>query len=139
MSKSGKAEDSSPSIRSILEAGQWKHALFTTYVLSLSYFESEVLRPLIQTGRELLVRLQAAHPNDYPDALIRTVQRRLKIWRADMARTLVFGTNDDVQPPMTSDALRNLEAARVRGHLEPTEPDTTTGKSSREQMSEATA
>jgi len=37
---------------------------------------------------------------------------RLKIWRAEMARTLVFGSNGDVQPPMTPD------------------PDTTTGKSS---------
>lgn len=39
-----------PTIRDFLEAGQWKHALFTTYALSLSYFESEVLRPLIQAG-----------------------------------------------------------------------------------------
>ena len=68
----------------------------------------------------------------------RTVQRRVKIWRADMARSLVFGTDEDAQPQMTSDALRNLEAARVRGHLEPTEPDTTTGENPREQMGEAT-
>jgi len=34
----------------ILAGSQWKHALFTTYALSLSYFESEVLRPLLQGG-----------------------------------------------------------------------------------------
>jgi hypothetical protein len=91
-----------------------------------------------QTGRELLGRLQAAHPDDYPDALIRTVQRRVKIWRGDMARSLVFGPNGDAQPQMTSDALRNLEAARVRGHLQPTETETEKGGHSQEQMVEAT-
>jgi hypothetical protein len=70
--------------------------------------------------------------------LIRTVQRRVKIWRADMARSLVFGIHGDAQPQMTSDTLRNLEAARVRGHLEPIEPDTSTGENPREQISEAT-
>lgn len=91
-----------------------------------------------QTGRELLGRLQAAHPDDYPDALIRTVQRRVKIWRADMAKSLVFGIHGDAQQQVPSDALRNLEAARARGHLEPTEPETNTGENLQEQMAEAT-
>lgn len=43
-------DDVQPTIRDFLDASQWKHALFTTYALSLSYFESEVLRPLIQAG-----------------------------------------------------------------------------------------
>jgi hypothetical protein len=55
-----------------------------------------------------------------------------------MARSLVFGPDGDAQPQMTSDALRNLEAARVRGHLEPTEPETNTGENLQEQMAEAT-
>jgi hypothetical protein len=76
-----------------------------------------------QTGRELLCKLQAAHPDIYPDALLRTVQRRLKVWRGDMARALVFGTNPQAQPPMTPDALRDVEASRDRGHREPPEPD----------------
>lgn len=92
-----------------------------------------------QTGRELLDRLQAAHPDDYPDALIRTVQRRVKIWRGDIARSLVFGPEGDAQQQMTSDALRNLEAPRVRGHLQPTEPETEKGEDLREQTAEATA
>ena len=37
-------------MREILASGPWKHALFTTYALSLSYFELEVLRPLIRAG-----------------------------------------------------------------------------------------
>jgi len=78
------------------------------------------------------------YPDDYPDALIRTVQRRVTIWRGDMARSLVFGPNGDAQPQMTSDALRNLEAARVRGHLQTTEPETEKGGPSQEQLVEAT-
>ncbi|MEG3662160.1 hypothetical protein [Celeribacter halophilus] len=50
MNKIDMTESVPPTIRDFLEAGQWKHALFTTYALSLSYFESEVLRPLIQAG-----------------------------------------------------------------------------------------
>lgn len=38
------------SIAEFLVAAPWKHALFTTYALSLSYFESEVLRPLVRIG-----------------------------------------------------------------------------------------
>jgi len=37
-------------IAEFLSAARWKHALFTTYALSLSYFESEILRPLLQQG-----------------------------------------------------------------------------------------
>jgi hypothetical protein len=45
-----------------------------------------------RTGRELLERLQGEHPGCYPDHLLRTVQRRLKVWRGEMARALVFGS-----------------------------------------------
>ena len=41
------------------------------------------------TGRQLLDRLQVAHPGGYPDSMIRTVQRRLKAWRRERARALV--------------------------------------------------
>lgn len=44
------AEELSPSIAEILGMRPWKHALFTTYTLSLSYFESEILRPLLRAG-----------------------------------------------------------------------------------------
>ena len=47
-----------------------------------------------QTGRELLNRLQDMHPAAYPDGLLRTLQRRLKTWRAEVARQLVFGAAD---------------------------------------------
>lgn len=44
-----------------------------------------------RTSRELLDRIQAKYPGMYPDGLIRTVQRRVKIWRAATAHELVFG------------------------------------------------
>lgn len=44
-----------------------------------------------QTGRQLLLRLQASDPDRYPDALLRTFQRRLRTWRSEIASQLVFG------------------------------------------------
>jgi hypothetical protein len=44
-----------------------------------------------RTGRELLERLQAEYPGSYPTGLLRTLQRRLKIWRSEIAHTMVFG------------------------------------------------
>jgi hypothetical protein len=54
-----------------------------------------------QTGYALLVRLQAAYPGRYPDGLLRTVQRRLKIWRGEIACALVFGTAQRIGAPGT--------------------------------------
>ena len=51
------------------------------------WFEAEPWR----TGRELLERLQAEHPGVYPDGQLRTLQRRLKIWRQETAHKMVFG------------------------------------------------
>lgn len=50
------------------------------------WFELEPWR----TSRELLEKLQAEHPDEYPDLLLRTVQRRLKVWRSEHAYALVF-------------------------------------------------
>jgi hypothetical protein len=47
-----------------------------------------------QSGSALLVRLQSSYPDIYPDALLRTVQRRLKLWRSESASRLVFGLLD---------------------------------------------
>ncbi len=91
-----------------------------------------------QTGRELLTKLQAAHPETYPDGLLRTVQRRLKIWRAAMARELVFGTNHDAPILMAPDALRDIEASRDRGHQETTVDPAWPNEIHREHLPEAT-
>jgi hypothetical protein len=52
-----------------------------------AWFEADPSR----TGGELLVYLQTAYPGRYPDRLLRTVQRRLKVWRGEIASALVFG------------------------------------------------
>ncbi|WP_292447363.1 hypothetical protein [Mesorhizobium sp.] len=45
-----------------------------------------------QTNRELLARLQSEYPEKYPNLLLRTLQRRVKIWRKEKAHEMVFGT-----------------------------------------------
>ena len=69
------------------------------------WFEAEPWR----RSRELFERLQAERPGAYPDGQLRTLQRRLKGWRRDVAHTLVFGAamaGDRVQ----ADAATGAEA-----------------------------
>ena len=67
-----------------------------------SWFEAD---PSL-SGRQLLDRLQAEHPGEYPGGLVRTVQRRLKNWRSALAHALVFGRDRaaDALPDHPSDA-----------------------------------
>lgn len=92
-----------------------------------------------QTGRELLSKLQIAHPDAYPDGLLRTVQRRLKVWRAAMARELVLGINQSAPDLKAPDALRDLEASRVRGLQDPPMDPSAPREIRREHLPEATA
>ncbi|PWJ84687.1 hypothetical protein C8D77_13211 [Mesorhizobium loti] len=48
---------------------------------------------------ELLSRLQAEYPGDYPDKLLRALKRRLKVWRSEQADALLFGPLDK-EPPI---------------------------------------
>jgi hypothetical protein len=52
------------------------------------WFDAEPWR----TASELLVKLQVEHPGSYPNSLLRTLQRRLKAWRAEEAAALLFGS-----------------------------------------------
>lgn len=56
-----------------------------------------------QTGKELFAELQSRYPDQYKAGQIRTLQRRLQIWRRQAARRLVFGVQDQSftlsQPP----------------------------------------
>ena len=52
-----------------------------------AWFEAEPWR----TSRELFERLQAEYPGAYPDGRLRTLQRRVKDWRREMTRRMVFG------------------------------------------------
>jgi len=71
--------------------------LFATVSAQLrAWLEAEPER----TGRELFERLQAQHPGVYPDGQLRTCQRRLKIWRREMAHKLVFGAARAGEPAL---------------------------------------
>ena len=73
------------------------------------WFEEEPWR----TGRELLEKLQTEQPGDYPESLLRTVQRRLKIWRSEQALALVFSGSSS--PPVVASAAAVAEPAMVEG------------------------
>jgi co-chaperonin GroES (HSP10) len=47
--------------------------------------------------------LQVEYPGTYGDGLLRTLQRRLKIWRSEIAHTTVFGAINS-QPAVESKA-----------------------------------
>ena len=80
------------------------------------------------TGRQLLERLQLAHPDAYPDNLTRTVQRRLKVWRRESARVLVLGTMNTASTSggASDEALRWLRAPHLVGNS-PAPTDAPTG------------
>lgn len=71
-----------------------------------------------KTGRELLSRLQATYPDTHPDALLRTVQRRLKIWRSEIAHTQVFTNDADESAIVPSELPRDVKASGTKGHQE---------------------
>ena len=60
----------------------------TVTALVREWFEAEPWR----TSRELFERLQEEQPGIFPDGQLRTLQRRLKEWRREMAHKMVFGT-----------------------------------------------
>ncbi len=70
------------------------------------WFEEEPWR----SGRDLLEKLQAELPGDYPDGLLRTVQRRLKIWRSEQACALVFSASSITSGAISGSALQATEA-----------------------------
>jgi hypothetical protein len=63
------------------------------------WFEAEPWR----TSRELFERLQEQQPDVYPVGQLRTLQRRIKGWRSEVAHKLVFGAAV-AEPRVTSDA-----------------------------------
>jgi hypothetical protein len=81
-----------PTARPAAKAARWwrsrRDPFETSWPLLRQWFEAE---PEL-TGRELFERLQAEYPGVYPDGQLRTLQRRLKEWRREAARRLVFAT-----------------------------------------------
>lgn len=63
-----------------------KHPFEQVWPRIVGWLDSEPDR----TASELLVRLQTQEPEGYPAALLRTLQRRVKVWRRAEAMKLVF-------------------------------------------------
>jgi len=95
------------------------------------------LRPAVRADLALMIEA-AASAAWATDALLRTVQRRLKIWRAEIARELVFGTDRRASDLMPPDALRDVETSRVGGHQDPTADSAPPNDDRREHLAEAT-
>ena len=80
------------------------------------WFDAEPWR----TSRELLERLQAEYPGAYSDRLLRTLQRRLKIWRREIAHAMVLGAmqsgraESQLAGPGDHDVDRGLERTASR-------------------------
>jgi hypothetical protein len=87
-----KEGEARPTARPAVKAARWwrsrRDPFETSWPMLRQWFDAEPER----TGRELFERLQAEHPGVYPDGQLRTFQRRLKGWRREAARRLVFGT-----------------------------------------------
>ncbi len=80
----------------------------TVTALMRGWFEAEPWR----TSRELFERLQAEQPGAYPDGQLRTLQRRLKDWRREMAHHLIAR---DVRRPARHTAPRSLRRVGLMG------------------------
>jgi hypothetical protein len=66
-------------------------------------------------ARELLTRLTQLLPDLYPTgAQLRTLQRRVKAWRAERARQLVFGTIAGLEPDVAVNRPANAELGGAR-------------------------
>jgi hypothetical protein len=82
----------------------------TVTALMRGWFEAEPWR----TSRELFERLQAEQPGAYPDGQLRTLQRRLKDWRREMAHKMVFEADTagatPGQAPLSSNVWPGLYA-----------------------------
>ena len=48
------------------------------------------------TAKELFQQLQKEQPDIFPDVQLRTLQRRVKDWRRDIVKRLLFGVEDNV-------------------------------------------
>jgi hypothetical protein len=75
-----------PSPKALRHWRTHKDAFEAVWPRVLGWLEEEPDR----TSAELLVRLEAEYPGQFPDAQLRTLQRRVKTWRRAAARKLVF-------------------------------------------------
>ena len=49
-------------------------------------------------AKTMLKRLQASGHGNFPDGQLRTLQRRVRVWRMQIVKHLVYGTEDVTVP-----------------------------------------
>jgi hypothetical protein len=85
--------------------------LVTVTALLREWFEAEPWR----TSRELFERLQQQYPGQFPNGQLRTLQRRVKIWRHGLVQQMVLGTNTAVETAGQTPVLRSPELPSAVG------------------------
>jgi hypothetical protein len=65
-------------------------------------------------AKQMLKRLQASGYGDYPDKLLRTLQRRVRTWRMRIVQQLVYGT--EASHSHEQDTGRSLEEGVANVH-----------------------
>lgn len=97
-----------PTHRQQPRAGRWwrtrKDPFADVWPVLLGWLEE---RPDLE-AKEMLKRLQASGYGTYQDGQLRTLQRRVRLWRASRARELVYG-------PETASAAIEKEEGRIQG------------------------
>ena len=77
----------------------------TVTALMRERFEAEPWR----TSRELFERLRTEQPGVFPNGQLRTLQRRMKEWRREMAHQMVFGITTAGETPIQAPVSRTPE------------------------------
>ncbi len=70
-----------------------------------------------RTAKSIFVELQRRYPGQFPDVQLRTLQRRVQVWRADALLTFDDQRlhDDTLVPPVLPSSLRALSLARSAG------------------------
>ena len=71
-----------------------------------AFVQERLTEELTAAAKELFERLQARMPGLFTDGQLRTLQRRVKQWRTEIARRLVLGAARDSYPgiPVVADS-----------------------------------
>jgi hypothetical protein len=60
-------------------------------------------------AKEMLKRLQASGYGEFPDGQLRTLQRRVRLWRMKIVQRLVYGSDQTAPPNDESADLNNSD------------------------------
>jgi hypothetical protein len=98
-----------PTHRREPKPGRWwrtrKDPFAEVWPVLLAWLEE---RPDLE-AKEMLKRLQASGYGEFPDGQLRTLQRRVRLWRMRIVRQLVYGTDETAPHNDESADLNNSD------------------------------